>query len=80
MSSRRGMGGVYRPKYKDAKAVLLIFWATWSQRSLLELEDLKKLEEKYREQGLRILAVNVENQSLDDEDLRGRSRSEQVIG
>lgn len=57
-------------QYRDAKAVLLLFWATWSQRSLLELEDLKKFQEQYGEKGLRILAVNVENQAMDDEDLR----------
>ena len=27
-------------QYKDAKAVLLVFWATWSQRSVQELGDL----------------------------------------
>jgi peroxiredoxin len=57
-------------QYKDAKAVLILFWATWSQRSINELEDLKKFEEKYGEQGLQILAVNVENQTMDDQDLR----------
>jgi len=53
---------------KDSKAVLVFFWATWSQRSLKELEDLKKIQEMYEEKGLRILAVNVENQNLDSED------------
>jgi peroxiredoxin len=57
-------------QYKDAKAVLILFWATWSQRSINELEDLKKFDEKYGEQGLQILAVNVENQALDDQDMR----------
>ena len=56
-------------QYKDAKAVLILFWATWSQRSINELEDLKKIDEKYGEQGLQILAVNVENQALDDQDM-----------
>jgi peroxiredoxin len=57
-------------QYKDAKAVLILFWATWSQRSINELEDLKKFDEKYGEQGLQIMAVNVENQALDDQDMR----------
>lgn len=54
---------------ESGKAVLLFFWATWSQRSLLELEDLKKLNDQYGPKGLTVLAVNVENQNIDPEDL-----------
>jgi peroxiredoxin len=54
---------------KESKAVLLFFWATWSQRSLIELEDLAKIQEQYGDKGLSILAVNVENQAMDSEDL-----------
>ncbi|UCG39395.1 MAG: redoxin domain-containing protein [bacterium] len=56
-------------RYKEAKAILLFFWATWSERSVKELEDLKKLEAAYADKGLQILAVNVENQTMGDEDL-----------
>jgi len=55
--------------YGDSTAVLLFFWATWSDRSLKELEDLVKLDEQYREKGLRIVAINVENQTMDSQDL-----------
>ena len=56
-------------RYREAEAVLLFFWATWSERSLTELADLNKLQKEYGEKGLQILAVNVENQSLEDKDL-----------
>ncbi|MDF1527142.1 MAG: redoxin domain-containing protein [bacterium] len=56
-------------KYRESKAILLFFWATWSQRSLTELADLKKFNAEYGDKGLQILAVNVENQAMDDEDL-----------
>jgi len=56
-------------KYRESKAVLLFFWATWSERSLKELADLTKFQEQYADKGLQILAVNVENQTMDDEDI-----------
>jgi len=56
--------------YRDSKAVLLFFWATWSQRSLEELADLKKLQAQYGDKGLQILAINVENQTMGDDTLR----------
>jgi tetratricopeptide (TPR) repeat protein len=56
-------------EYRDAKAILLFFWATWSQRSHAELADLAKFHAQYGDKGLQILAVNVENQKIDDEDL-----------
>lgn len=57
-------------KYRESKAILLFFWATWSQRSLTELADLNKFQVEYGDKGLQILAVNVENQTMDDKDLR----------
>ncbi len=57
-------------KYRESKAILLLFWATWSQRSLTELADLEKFQAEYSDKGLQILAVNVENQAINDEDLR----------
>ncbi len=57
-------------EYRDSKAILLFFWATWSQRSHAELADLAKFHAQYGDKGLQILAVNVENQKIDDEDLR----------
>jgi len=57
-------------KYRESEAILLFFWATWSQRSLTELADLKKFQAEYGDKGLQILAINVENQKMSDEDLR----------
>jgi peroxiredoxin len=56
-------------KYRDSKAILLFFWATWSQRSLTELADLRKFQAEYGEKGLQIVAVNVENQTMDEKTL-----------
>lgn len=43
--------------------VVVIFWASWSERSLEELQDFKALSTEYEEYPLSIIAVNVEGQS-----------------
>ncbi len=66
----------------EGKAVIVMFWATWSQRSLTELGDLEKFRAEYGKNGLTILAVNVESQTVEDKDLE-RIRSvlqEKAIG
>lgn len=55
--------------YGGSSALLVFFWATWSDHSLKELDDLVKLDRQYGEKGLKIIAVNVENQHLDADDL-----------
>jgi len=50
----------------DTGAVVVLFWAIWSRRSLIELEDLEKFHAEYGDKGLRILAINVESQAIED--------------
>jgi peroxiredoxin len=57
-------------RYRETGSVLVLFWATWSERSLRELEDLTKLGSQYGDEGLQILAINVDNQSLGHEDMQ----------
>lgn len=58
------------PDYGQSKAVVLVFWATWSSRSMTELDDIIKLKEKYADKGLYILAINVEKQAMSEQDMR----------
>ncbi len=46
---------------------VIVFWASWSQRSLDELKDLRALADEYKDLPLSFLAVNVERQHLDSE-------------
>lgn len=55
--------------YKGKKAIVVVFWASWSSRSLDELKDLQSLGEKYRDQGLAVLAINADNLKLSSQDL-----------
>lgn len=45
--------------FKDDKAVLLVFWATWCPYCVEEIPLLKKIYSKYQAQGLEILAVSL---------------------
>lgn len=51
-------------KLDDKKALLIVFWATWSKRSLEQLDDLQELYKTHRENGLEIVAINVEKDEL----------------
>jgi peroxiredoxin len=55
--------------YKSAKAVILFFWATWSERSVKELDEIIKIHKDYADKGVAILAINVDKQELKSEDL-----------
>lgn len=50
--------------------VLINFWATWCEPCLEEMPSLRELERIYRNRGLHVLAINIED--VAEEDLRGR--------
>lgn len=56
--------------FKGDNAVVVVFWATWSGRSLEELRDVQKLVSEYGPKGLKAVAVNVEHEHATDDDLR----------
>jgi len=58
---------------------IIVFFATWSERSLKELSDLKELREELKDKGVSIVAVNVDHEHLTAEDLeRIRSKVEEL--
>ena len=48
---------------QKGKVVLINFWATWCVPCIQEMPFLKKLHEKYKEKGLTILAVSIDDDS-----------------
>ena len=44
------------------KAVLVVFWATWASPFKAELPELKKIATKYRDRGLEVVGVNLDNE------------------
>jgi peroxiredoxin/Tfp pilus assembly protein PilF len=49
---------------KGEKLTLLVFWSTWSTKSETILKRMQQLHEKYKGQGLSIIAINVDDQQF----------------
>jgi len=65
--------------FKKEKAVLLVFFATWSERSLKELSDVETMLAEYGPKGMKALAVNVDHEQMTDEDRRTvRAKAEEL--
>ncbi len=54
-------------KSESRKVLVIAFWATWSERSIQQLDDLSKFYETYRDSGLEVIAINVEGEGVSDE-------------
>jgi peroxiredoxin len=52
-----------------ARGLVILFWATWSERSLAELTRLNESAGALREHGVTVAAVNVEHQNPSASDL-----------
>ncbi|NIO16673.1 MAG: redoxin domain-containing protein [Deltaproteobacteria bacterium] len=50
---------------KGKKAAVIVFFATWSERSLVQLKDLEEVRSALKEQGLEIIAINVDHEGMD---------------
>ncbi len=46
------------------KTLLVVFWASWSKRSLEQLDDLQEIYSSYKDSNLVIIAINVEKEVL----------------
>jgi cytochrome c-type biogenesis protein len=56
--------------YKKDKAVVLVFFATWSDRAMAELADLEKLSKELGPRGLKVVALNVEHEHGSDDEAK----------
>jgi thiol-disulfide isomerase/thioredoxin len=45
--------------FKDKEIVILVFWATRCPYCLKEIPALKKIDEEYKDKGVKILALNI---------------------
>lgn len=53
---------------KGSPASIIIFWATWSARSISALKEVQKIAEEYGEKGLNVLTVNVNSPKMKYQD------------
>jgi peroxiredoxin len=54
---------VHLADVKGRKGTVIVFWATWSPRSLESLADLEKAFKRYGPEDLRVIAVNEEHEN-----------------
>lgn len=59
------------------KAVVILFWSTWSANSSKALKRFKEFYDKYKDKGIGVIAINADNQTITDEDMLGINK---VIG
>ena len=46
--------------HQQGKVILVNFWATWCAPCVKEIPEIVKLQEKYKERGLRVIAVSLD--------------------
>lgn len=57
-------------QFSGKKAVVLLFWASWSTNSRKALKRFQKFHEKYSGKGIQIVGIDVDNQTISDEDVK----------
>ena len=66
--------------FPDAKAILIVFWASWSAYAPELLERVEQLHRKYKGGQLVILGVNVENQQMGAKEIAAASQTVRQFG
>jgi Tfp pilus assembly protein PilF/peroxiredoxin len=56
------------------KAVILLFWSTWSRKSPALLKRFEALHRKYGDKNIQVLGVNANNQFISEEDITSVSK------
>jgi thiol-disulfide isomerase/thioredoxin len=56
-------GKMVGPKDYRGKILVIDFWASWCKPCVAEIPNLKKLHEKYKENGLEVLSVSIDKDS-----------------
>ncbi len=55
--------------YSDRKAVVVVFWSTWSANSRKALKRFEEFYRKYRARGIEVIGINADRQVLSDKDI-----------
>jgi peroxiredoxin/Tfp pilus assembly protein PilF len=56
-------------QYSDKKAVILVFWSTWSAKSSNALKRFEDYHKRYKEKGFQVIGINADKQTITEEDL-----------
>ena len=55
----------------QGKAVVLLFWSTWSTNSSRALKRFDEYYRKYKDKGIHVIGINADNQTISEEDIMG---------
>lgn len=66
--------------FVNARAIVLVFWATWSDKSPEVLDRTQKLYARYRDQGLAVVGINVESPKPTAEEMTQSRALAQKLG
>jgi Tfp pilus assembly protein PilF/peroxiredoxin len=67
-------------QYAQKKAIVLLFWATWSANSRKALKRFEEFHEKYSDKGIQIVGINADNQTISPEDVEKIRKTTQEMG
>ncbi len=67
-------------QYAHKKAVVLLFWATWSDNSRKALKRFQEFYEKYADRGFQIVGIDVDEQTISVEDQEKIKKTIQETG
>ena len=56
-------------RYSGEKAVVLLFWSTWSTNSPKALKRFEEYYSRYKDKGIQVIGINADNQTLSREDI-----------
>jgi Tfp pilus assembly protein PilF/peroxiredoxin len=56
-------------QFSGKKAVIVVFWSTWSVNSPKALKRFEDYYKKYQDMGIQVIGVNADNQTISEKDL-----------
>ncbi|MEW6740136.1 MAG: redoxin domain-containing protein [Nitrospirota bacterium] len=56
-------------RYSQKKAVIVLFWSTWSANSPKAVKRFEEFHRKYRDRGIQVIGINADNQTISKEDV-----------
>lgn len=56
-------------QYSQKKAVVVLFWSTWSAKSSNALKRFEAFYKKYKDRGIQVIGINADNQAISNEDI-----------
>jgi Tfp pilus assembly protein PilF/peroxiredoxin len=66
--------------FSGKKAVVLVFWSTWSANSPRALQRFEDFFKKYKDKGIQVAGINAESQTLSGEDLEKIKKTVKDLG